>query len=151
MWISSLNGLLDYSGLDSISEMVGDLCGVHNKKGNNVEIDLNDNDISGGKNIKNHKTPEKNDKLTDKKTDKELELVKEKFSTVLSRIPYVLYVEGCKTVGELLDMFSQLEDKYFESALGIPQNIFEKYWKNSNFIDKEEMEFYLKGCSQTFK
>lgn len=149
--ISSLNGLLDYSGLDSLSEMVGDLCGVHNKKGNNIEVDLNDNDISGGKNIKNHKIPEKNNKLTDKKIDKELELVKEKFSTVLSRIPYVLYVEGCKTVGELLDMFSQLEDKYFESALGIPQNIFEKYWKNSNFIDKEEMEFYLKGCSQTFK
>jgi hypothetical protein len=80
-------------------------------------------------------------------TKEELEDIKEKWSTILSRVPYVLISEGCETLDCLLDTYRNL-DGLFQGAFGISQTTFEKYWNNNNFIDKYEMDFYFKNYAE---
>tara|TARA_R110000868_G_scaffold396833_1_gene669152 strand:+ start:53 stop:2335 length:2283 start_codon:yes stop_codon:yes gene_type:complete len=139
----SINSLMFWENID-LDEMSNDLNGVEKQNSGNVKIDFNDSGIKGGKNIKN--TKKKNTNIN--KSQKELEDIKDKWATIMSRVPYVLSVEGCETLDCLLDEYEGLEGM-FEGAFGIPQGVFVKYWNNPNFTDKYEMDFYFHNFAET--
>jgi hypothetical protein len=62
-------------------------------------------------------------------------------------VPYVLRREGCETLDCLLETYRDL-DGIFHSAFNVSQTTFEKYWNNSKFIDKYEMDFYFKNYAE---
>jgi hypothetical protein len=138
----SIGSLMFWDGVD-IDIMVSDLNGVEKQNSSNESVVLNDNGIDGGKNNKKVKTQSN----TEDKTKEELEEIKEKWSTILSRVPYVLVSEGCETLDCLLDTYRDL-DGIFQGAFGISQTTFEKYWNNDGFIDKYEMDFYFKNYAE---
>jgi hypothetical protein len=137
--VRSIGSLMFWDGVN-IDIMVSDLNGVEKQNSSNESVVLNDNGIDGGKNNKKVKTQSN----TEDKTKEELEEIKEKWSTILSRVPYVLVSEGCETLDCLLDTYRDL-DGIFQGAFGISQTTFEKYWNNDGFIDKYEMDFYFKN------
>jgi superfamily II DNA or RNA helicase len=138
----SINSLMFWDCVD-INEMSSDLNGVENQNLLNNSIILNNNGVDGGK---NHKKVKINSN-TEHMTKEESEDIKEKWSTLLSRVPYVLMSERCETLDCLLDTYRNL-DGLFQGAFGISQTTFEKYWNNNNFIDKYEMDFYFKNYAK---
>jgi hypothetical protein len=130
---------MSWDGID-MDVMISDLNGVEKQNSSNELVVLNNNGIDGGKNNKKTKTKSNNEDIT----IKELEEIQEKWLTILSRAPYVLKREGCETLDCLLDTYRDL-DGVFQGAFGISQTTFEKYWNNSEFIDKYEMDFYFKN------
>jgi hypothetical protein len=139
----SISSLMLWDGVD-INEMSSDLNGVEKQNSLNNSIVLNNNGIDGGKNHNNVKTQTNTKNIT----KQELEEIKEKWSTILSRAPYVLKRERCETLDCLLDIYRDL-DGMFKGAFGISQTTFEKYWKNDRFIDKYEMDFYFKNYAES--
>jgi len=139
----SINSLMFWENID-LDDMSNDLNGVEKQNSGNEKIDFNDNGIKGGKNTKN--TKKRNTNINE--SQKELEDIKDKWATIMSRVPYVLSVEGCETLDCLLDEYKDL-DGMFEGAFGITQEVFVKYWNNSNFIDKYEMDFYFRNFAET--
>jgi superfamily II DNA or RNA helicase len=135
----SIGSLMSWDGID-MDVMISDLNGVEKQNSSNELVVLNNNGIDGGKNNKKTKTKSNNEDIT----IKELEEIQEKWLTILSRAPYVLKREGCETLDCLLDTYRDL-DGVFQGAFGISQTTFEKYWNNSEFIDKYEMDFYFKN------
>ena len=133
----SINSLMFWDSVD-LTQMSIDLDGVVKQNSVNEKINFNDNNINGGKN--NRK--EVNSIIEPVMSEKEFQDIKEKWVTIMSRVPYVLKVEGCKTLDDLLNEYRNFNG-LFEGAFGIPQVIFEKYWGNSNFTDKYEMDFYF--------
>jgi superfamily II DNA or RNA helicase len=140
--IRSIGSLMFWDGVD-INEMSSDLNGVEKQNLSNESVVLNDNGINGGKNNKKVKTQSN----IEDKTKEELEEIKEKWSTILSRVPYVLVSEGCETLDCLLGTYRDLNG-IFQGAFGISQTTFEKYWNNNGFIDKYEMDFYFKNYAE---
>jgi superfamily II DNA or RNA helicase len=141
----SISGLIEWGGMD-ILEMSNDLNGVKSTNLLNGQIELNDNGIHGGK---NSKIINVSNKLTkdEKISLKEMEEIKQKFLTILSKVPYVLHREECYTFEELLEKWRN--KIYFEFGFGVKQNVFEKYWCNKNFIDKQEMDLYFKNFAES--
>jgi superfamily II DNA or RNA helicase len=140
--IRSINSLMFWEGVD-LNEIIIDLNGVEKQNLINERIILNDNGIDGGKN---------NKKVKNNSNDKDLLLqelqdIKDKWSTIISRVPYVLVSEKCETMDSLLNLYNDT-DGLFYGAFGISQRIFEKYWNNSKFIDKYEMDFYFKNYAE---
>lgn len=109
---------------------------------------INDNDTGGGKNYTKIKKESK--KSTDKKISQD-EKLKNLFIGCLSRLPYILHTEkdNCKSVNELISLYKKIDKRLFESAVGIPLNVFERYWFDDNFIDSYNLDFYLTQYSQT--
>ena len=140
--IRSIGSLMFWDSVD-IDVMDSDLNGVEKQNLSNESVVLNDNGINGGKNNKKVKTQSN----IEDKTKEKLEEIKEKWSTILSRVPYVLVSEGCETLDCLLDTYRDL-DGIFQGAFGISQTTFEKYWNNNGFIDKYEMDFYFKNYAE---
>jgi superfamily II DNA or RNA helicase len=138
----SIGSLMSWNNIN-IDDMISDLNGIEKQNSLNESVILNDNGIDGGKNNKKVKTKSN----TEDMTKEELEDIKEKWSTILSRVPYVLISEGCETLDCLLDTYRNL-DGLFQGAFGISQTTFEKYWNNNNFIDKYEMDFYFKNYAE---
>jgi superfamily II DNA or RNA helicase len=138
----SIGSLMSWNDID-IDDMISDLNGVEKQNSLNESVILNDNGIDGGKNNKKVKINSDTEHIT----KEELEDIKEKWSTILSRVPYVLMSEGCETLDCLLDTYRNL-DGLFQGAFGISQTTFEKYWNNNNFIDKYEMDFYFKNYAE---
>jgi superfamily II DNA or RNA helicase len=134
----SISSLMSWNGID-VDDMISDLNEVEKQNSSNESVVLNDNGIDGAKNNKTSKI--------ENTTKKELEEVKEKWSTILSRVPYVLRREGCETLDCLLETYRDL-DGIFHSAFNVSQTTFEKYWNNSKFIDKYEMDFYFKNYAE---
>jgi superfamily II DNA or RNA helicase len=138
----SINSLMFWDSID-VGVMVSDLNGVEKHNLSNKSIVLNDNGIEGGKNKKNLEIePNKKDI-----TKEELEEIKEKWATILLRVPYVLVSERCENLDCLLTIYKNLNGM-FQGAFGISQTIFEKYWNNDDFIDKYEMNFYFKNYAE---
>jgi superfamily II DNA or RNA helicase len=137
----SINSLMFWENID-LDVMSNDLNSVEKQNSGNEKIDFNNNGIEGGKNTKNTKKKNTNE------SQKELEEIKSKWVTIMLRVPYVLSVEGCKTLDCLLDEYEDL-DGMFEGAFGISQEVFVKYWNNPNFIDKYEMNFYFHNFAET--
>ena len=104
---------------------------------------MNDNGLGGGKNSKRTQDKKNQENLT----EKELKDIQDKWATIVSRVPYVLHKEKCETLSSLLDNFRDMNEM-FKGAFGISQKVFEKYWNNSNFIDKSEMDFYFKNFAE---
>lgn len=140
----SISSLMFWDGID-LEIMDSDLNGVEKQNSSNESMILNDNGIDGGKNNKNVKTKTKSENLT----EQELEKIKEKWATIMSRVPLVLKSEGCETLNCLLDVFRDLKGM-FQGAFDIPQPTFEKYWNNVDFIDQYEMDFYFKNYAHKF-
>jgi hypothetical protein len=138
----SISSLMSWNGID-VDDMISDLNEVEKQNSSNESVVLNDNGIDGAKNNKTSKIETKSENTT----KKELEEVKEKWSTILSRVPYVLRREGCETLDCLLETYRDL-DGIFHSAFNVSQTTFEKYWNNSKFIDKYEMDFYFKNYAE---
>ena len=139
----SIKSLISWENVDLI-EIGNDLNTVEKQNLVNHSTVLNDNGLFEGKNSKIIE----NKKVEENLTEKELEEVQDKLVTIISRAPYVLHQEECQTLSSLLIKFQNI-DKMFEGAFGISQKIFEKYWNNSNFIDKYEMDFHLKNYSES--
>jgi len=136
--LRSISYLMSWDGIN-IDDMISDLNGVEKQNSSNESVVLNDSGIDGGKNNKMVKSKTKSENIT----KQELEEIKDKWATILSQVPYVLFREKCETLESLLETYRNL-DGMFESTFNIPQIIFEKYWNNSNFLDKYEMEFLFK-------
>ena len=139
----SIGSLMSWNDID-IDNMISDLNGVEKQNSLNESVILNNNGIDGGKNNKKASTKTKTENIT----KQELDVIKEKWVTILSRAPYVLKREGCETLDCLLDTYRDL-DGVFQGAFGVSQTIFEKYWNNSEFIDKYEMNFYFKNYAES--
>ncbi len=108
-------------------------------------LKLNDNDMEGGKTSKlspkqTHNSQTKNE------SEKELEETKDKFATVLSRFPYVMFLEKDSiekiSVESILQTFT---DEIFEGAFGMKKPLFTKVWKLDNFVDRDEVNFYFRN------
>jgi hypothetical protein len=108
-------------------------------------LKLNYNDLDGGKTSKllhkeNHNSQTKNE------LEKELEEIKDKLATVLSRFPYVMFLEKDSlekiSVESILRIFN---DEVFEGAFGIKKSLFTKVWQLNDFIDQEEVNFYFRN------
>jgi superfamily II DNA or RNA helicase len=140
----SIGYLMSWEGINLI-DMSSDLNGVEKQNSPNESVVLNDNGIDGGKNNKNMKTNTQTKNIT----TQEFEDIKEKWGTIMSRVPYVLKSEGCETLNCLLDAYRDLEGM-FQGAFGISQSTFEKYWNNFGFIDQYEMDFYFKNYAEKF-
>lgn len=140
----SISSLMFWQVID-LDTMESDLDGIEKQNSDNRTVVLNDNGIGGGKNNKKVKSKTDSENIL----KQELEVIKEKWATILSRVPYVLKREGCETLDCLLDTYRDLNG-IFHGAFGIPQTTFEKYWNNSKFIDKNEMDFYFKNYAEQF-
>jgi len=140
----SIGYLMFWDGID-LEVMASDLNHVEKNNLSKESVMFNDNGLDGGKNNKNVKSSTETKNIT----DRDLEDIREKWSTIMSRVPYVLQSEGCETLSCLLDTYRDLKGM-FEGAFGISQSTFEKYWNNSDFIDQYEMDFYFKNYSEKF-
>ena len=140
----SIGYLMSWDGID-LEVMTSDLSNVEKQNSPNESVILNDNGIDGGKNNKNinNSTEAKNI------TKQEFEDIKEKWATIMLRVPYVLKSEGCETLNCLLNTYRDLEGM-FQGAFGVSQSTFEKYWNNVDFIDQYEMDFYFKNYTDKF-
>lgn len=145
----SITSLTSWDDIN-LEEIKKDFIGITEQTSKSEKITLNDNGIDGGKNSKivreNNKVADSNNNLT----EKELEDIKSKWVTIMSRVPQVLLSEDCKTMDELLTIYRDLNG-IFEGAFIISQKVFEKYWNNPKFIDKHEMDFYFKNFVESFK
>jgi hypothetical protein len=108
-------------------------------------LKLNDNDMEGGKTSKLSPKQTHNSQ-TKNKLEKELEETKDKFATVLSRFPYVMFLEKDSiekiSVESILQTFT---DEIFEGAFGMKKSLFSKVWKLDNFVDRDEVNFYFRN------
>jgi len=139
----SINNLMFWEGVN-ITEIGSDLEIIQKQNSSNILLKLNDNEIGGGKNSK--KEIQKNSTET---SSSDLKEIQEKWATIMSRIPYVLFREKIGSVSSLLLKFKS-SPELFKGAFGISQDIFEKYWNNTQFIDKFEMDFYFKNYAERF-
>lgn len=139
----SLNTLISWNRVN-LSEIKNDFDSIHKQTINTKKVLINDHGIGDGKNSfsSHNKKNEKN------LSDKELKEIKEKIVTVLSRVPYVLYREKCENLSNLLELFRGQSENFF-GAFGVSQEIFEKYWFNEDFIDRNEMDFYFKNFASS--
>ena len=140
----SIGYLMSWDGID-FNIMTSDLSNVEKQNLSNESIVLNDNGIDGGKNNKNVKINTENKNIS----QKEFEDIKQKWATIMSRVPYVLQREGCETLNCLLETYRDSKG-LFQGAFGISQSTFEKYWNNPDFIDQYEMDFYFKNYAVKF-
>jgi superfamily II DNA or RNA helicase len=140
----SIGYLMSWDGID-LENMTSDLSNVEKKNSSKESLVLNNNGIDGGKNNKNINTNTEVKNIT----KQEFEDIKEKWATIMSRVPYVLKSEGCETLNGLLDTYRDLEGMFL-GAFGISQSTFEKYWNNVGFIDQYEMDFYFKNYAEKF-
>jgi superfamily II DNA or RNA helicase len=140
--MKSINSLMYWGNID-LTEIKNDLNGIEKQNSENTFTTLNDNGLGGGKNSKRTQDKKNQENLT----EKELKDIQDKWATIVSRVPYVLHKEKCETLSSLLDNFRDMNEM-FKGAFGISQKVFEKYWNNSNFIDKSEMDFYFKNFAE---
>ena len=105
-----------------------------------TRLKLNSNDMEGGK---TYSTISPNKKSEEKNED-EMKEIKAKFSTVLSRFPYVMFLEKGRlskiSVESVLELF---DDKIFEGAFGMNRQLFRKIWFQDRFIDRDELNYYF--------
>jgi len=141
--MKSINSLMFWDGID-IDEISNDLNGIEKQNLPNERIVFNDNGINGGKNNKVKRSCENKNNLT----EKELKDIQDKWVSIMSRAPYVLHRAQCDTIDCLLQKYKNMEGR-FEGAFNVSQKVFEKYWNNSNFIDKYEMDFYFKNYAKS--
>jgi hypothetical protein len=139
----SIGYLMFWDGID-IDEISNDLNGIEKQNLPNERIVFNDNGINGGKNNKVKRSCENKNNLT----EKELKDIQDKWVSIMSRAPYVLHRAQCDTIDCLLQKYKNMEGR-FEGAFNVSQKVFEKYWNNSNFIDKYEMDFYFKNYAKS--
>jgi superfamily II DNA or RNA helicase len=140
----SIGYLMSWDGID-LEVMTSDLSNVEKQNSPNESVILNDNGIDGGKNNKNINNSTKYKNIT----KQDFEDIKEKWATIMLRVPYVLKSEGCETLNCLLNTYRDLEG-IFQGAFGVSQSTFEKYWNNVDFIDQYEMDFYFKNYTDKF-
>ena len=140
----SIGYLMSWDGID-LGNMTSDLSNVEKKNSSKESLVLNNNGIDGGKNNKNINTNTEVKNIT----KQEFEDIKEKWATIMSRVPYVLKREGCETLDYLLETYRDL-DGIFQGAFEISQTTFEKYWNDDRFLDKYEMDFYFKNYVDKF-
>jgi len=108
-------------------------------------LKLNDNDMEGGKTSK-LSSNQNNNNQTKNEIEKELEEIKDKLATVLSRFPYVMFLE--KNSMEKISVESIIQtftDEVFEGAFGMKKSLFSKVWKMNDFIDQDEVNFYFRN------
>jgi hypothetical protein len=83
---------------------------------------------------------------TKNELEKEFEEDKEKFATVLSRFPYVMFLE--KESLEKISVESVLQtftDEVFEGAFGMNKSLFAKVWNLDNFIERDKLNFHFQN------
>ena len=105
-----------------------------------THLKLNSNDMEGGKTFL---TLSPNEKSKSKSED-DMKEIRAKLSTVLSRFPYVMFLEkehlSKISVESVLESF---DDKIFEGAFGMNRQLFRKIWNQNGFIDRDELNYYF--------
>lgn len=105
-----------------------------------TRLKLNSNNMEGGKTFSTISPNEK----TDKKSEDEMKEIRTKLSTVLSRFPYVMFLEKGRlpkiSVESVLESF---DDEIFEGAFGMNRQLFRKIWYQDKFIDRDELNYYF--------